>query len=62
MVVALIGLLGWNTYSLSQLKDQVKNENINQLKKQSYKEPIIIEEKNSNSDREEKTYVLFLDR
>ena len=62
VVVGLIGILGWNTYSLSQLKEQVKSQSIAKLKEQDYKEPIIVEEESpSSGDKKEKTYLLFLD-
>ena len=62
VVVGLIGILGWNTYSLSQLKEQVKSQSIAKLKEQDYKEPIIVEEESQSSgDKKEKPYLLFLD-
>lgn len=62
VVVGLIGILGWNTYSLSQLKEQVKSQSIAKLKEQDYKEPIIVEEESHISgDKKEKPYLLFLD-
>lgn len=62
VVVGLIGILGWNTYSLSQLKEQVKSQSIAKLKEQDYKEPITVEEEShSSGDKKEKPYLLFLD-
>lgn len=61
VVVGLIGIFGWNTYSLSQLKEQVKSQSIAKLKEQDYKEPIVEEESHSSGDKKEKPYLLFLD-
>ena len=62
VVVGLISILGWNTYSLSQLKEQVKNQSTAKLKEQDYKEPIIVKEESySSGDKKEKPYLLFLD-
>ncbi len=59
VVVGLIGILGWNTYSLSQLKEQVKSQSIAKLKEQDYKEPIIVEEESHSSGDKKKKHIYY---
>lgn len=63
IIKGIIGILGWNTYYLYNIKEQIKNQDIKYLKEQNYEEYIPEERECTSSGsmkKKKQPYLLLL--